>query len=126
MAQVKPDSDETLRLLERIQAGEREAFEELFARHRPYLRQLVGLRVDRRLRGRVDPSDVVQETQLEAFRQLPSFLQRQPMPFRLWLRKTAQERLRMLERRHLEASKRAVGRELPLPDPSSAQQGHQL
>src|SRR5437763_8231828 len=109
MNDVKPDSEETLRLLDQIKAGDREAFEKLFARHRPLLRQMVGHRLDPRLRGRVDPSDVVQETQLEAFRQLPSFLQRQPMPFRLWLRKTVQERLGMLERRHLEASKRAVG-----------------
>jgi RNA polymerase sigma-70 factor (ECF subfamily) len=126
MAEIKPDSEETLLLLGRVQAGEREAFEALFARHRPYLRQLVALRLDSRLRGRVDPSDVVQETQLEAFRQLPSFLQRRPMPFRLWLRKTAQDRLGMLERQHLGAAKRAVGRELSLPDASSVQLAHRL
>jgi RNA polymerase sigma-70 factor (ECF subfamily) len=121
MVQSRPDSEDTLHLLDRIQTGERGAFDELFARYQPFLLQFVGLRLDSRLRGRVDPSDIVQETQLEAFRQLPSFLQRQPMPFRLWLRKTAQERLRMLERQHLEASRRAVGREIPLPDGSAVQ-----
>lgn len=120
MVDVKPDSEETCRLLVRIQAGEREAFEEFFARHRPFLRRLVELRMHSRLRGRLDPSDVVQETQLDAFRQLPDFLKRQPMPFRLWLRKTVQERLRMIERQHLEATKRAVGRERPLADGSSS------
>jgi RNA polymerase sigma-70 factor (ECF subfamily) len=75
--------------------------------------------MDVKLRGRVDPSDVVQETQLEAFRRLPDFLARQPMPFHVWLRKTAYERLLMARRRHIEAAARAVGREVPLPDRSS-------
>src|SRR5262245_55586545 len=125
MVEVKPDSEETRRLLERIQAGEREAFEELFARHRPRLRHLVERRLEAPLRARLDPSDVVQEAHLEAFRRLPDFLERRPMPLRLWLRKTLQERLRMIERQHQEASRRAVGRELPLPD-SSAPLAHQL
>jgi RNA polymerase sigma-70 factor (ECF subfamily) len=126
MVEVKPDSEETCHLLERVQAGEREAFDGLLARYRPFLRQLVDMRLDARLRARLDPSDVVQETQLEAFRRLPDFLERRPMPFRLWLRKTVQERLRMAERRHLEASRRSVGRELPLPDNSSVALAQQL
>src|SRR5262249_51331906 len=126
MVEAKPDSSETLRLLERIQVGECEAFEELFARHRPWLRHLVALRLDPQLRARLDPSDVVQEAHLEAFRRLSDFLGRRPMPFRLWLRKTLMERLRMLERQHLEASRRAVGRELPLPDSSSVPLAQQL
>jgi RNA polymerase sigma-70 factor (ECF subfamily) len=120
MAEVKPDSEVTALLLDRVRAGERTAFEELFARHRPLLRQLVEIRMDTRLRARVDPSDVVQETQLEAFRRLPDYLQRLPMPFRLWLRKAAQERLLMAERQHLGAARRSVKRELALPDNSSA------
>jgi RNA polymerase sigma-70 factor (ECF subfamily) len=126
MVQVRPDSEATRGLLERIRAGERGAFDELFARYQPYLVQFARLRLDARLRGRIDPLDVVQETHLEAFRQLPRFLERQPMPFRLWLRKTAHERLRMLERKHLEANKRAVGRELSLTDGSSVQLVQQL
>jgi RNA polymerase sigma-70 factor (ECF subfamily) len=126
MIEGKPDSEATSRLLDRIRAGEREAFEELFARHRPLLRRLFELRLDPRLRGRLDPSDVVQETQLEAYRQLPSFLERQPMPFRLWLRKEAHERLRMLERQHLEASRRSVYKERPLPEGSAALTAPQL
>jgi RNA polymerase sigma-70 factor (ECF subfamily) len=126
MVEVKPDSEETCRLLERIRAGDREAFDGLLARHRPFLRQLVEMRLDARLRARLDPSDVVQETQLEAFRRLPDFLERRPMPFRLWLRKTVHERLRMAERQHLEASRRAVGRELSIPDASSVLLTQQL
>jgi RNA polymerase sigma-70 factor (ECF subfamily) len=121
MAEITPDSEETQGLLEQARAGDRDAFERLFARYRKYLHQLVELRLDPRLRARVDASDVVQETQLEAFRRLADYLDREPMPFRLWLRKTAQERLGMLQRQHLGAARRAVGREAPLPDVSSLQ-----
>src|SRR5262245_10161331 len=113
MPTIKPDSAATRRLLERARAGEAEAPEQLLARHRPFLRQLVELRLDPRLRARVDPSDVVQEAQWDAFRRLADYLRRRPMPFRLWLRKTAQERLQKFQRQHLEAGRRAAGREVP-------------
>jgi RNA polymerase sigma-70 factor, ECF subfamily len=121
MAETSPDSAETQRLLEQVRAGDRDAFERLFARHRPYLHQVVGWRLDPRLRPRVDPSDVVQETELEAFRRLDDFLQRRPMSFRLWLRKTVCERLLMLERQHIGAARRSVRREIALPEGSSLQ-----
>lgn len=118
MHEPDPDSGETLRLLERIRAGS-PAFDALFERHRGLLRQAVALRFDPVLRARVDPSDVVQEAHMEAFRRLPDYLARQPMPFRLWLWKMAQERLIMARRKHVIASCRAVGHELPLPSRSS-------
>jgi RNA polymerase sigma-70 factor (ECF subfamily) len=121
-----PDSAETQRLLEQVQAGDAEARDQLLARHRPFLHQIVELRLDSRLHARVDPSDVVQEVQLDAFRRLPEYLRRQPMPFRLWLRKTAHERLLKIQRRHLEAGRRAIGREMPLPAQSSLILGQQL
>ena len=123
---VTPDSAETQRLLQLVHEGDPKGFEELFARHRPYLHQVVELRLDPKLRSRVDPSDVVQEAHLEAFRRLPDYLTRRPMPFRLWLRKTAHERLLMIQRRHIHAGRRAVGREVPLPDRSSVQLFQQL
>ena len=126
MPQVSPDSSETTRLLDQVRDGDRDAFEKLFARHRPYLRQVVSLRLDPKLRARVDASDVVQETHLEAVRRLPDYLERRPMPFRLWLRKTAYERLLMIERHHVDAQRRAVGREVALPDRSSLQLFGQL
>lgn len=120
------DSAQTEALLELVRGGDRQAFDRLFALHRPYLCKVVELRLDRRLRARVDPSDVVQEAQLEAFRRLPDFFQRRPMAFRLWLRKTAQERLLMLRRFHLGAEKRAARREVPLPEDSSLLLARQL
>jgi RNA polymerase sigma-70 factor, ECF subfamily len=119
MNEAVPNSAETDRLLQRAQAGDRQAFEELFARYRPYLYQVIALRLDPRLRRRLDPSDVVQEAQVEAFRRLPDFLRRQPMPFRLWLRKTAYERLLKLREQHVEAARRSVEREVRLLDRSS-------
>jgi RNA polymerase sigma-70 factor (ECF subfamily) len=123
---VRPDCEETRRLLERVRAGEREAFEQLFAHHRPTLRRFVERRLDPRLRARIDPSDVVQEAQLEGYGRLPDYLHRDPMPFRLWLRKTAYEQLLKARRRHLEAARRSVAREAPLPDQSSLQLAERL
>jgi RNA polymerase sigma-70 factor (ECF subfamily) len=119
MAESMPDSDETRQLLDRAGVGDPAAFEELFARHRDFLCLVVRLRIDDRLRARVDPSDVVQEAQADAFRRLRDFLDRRPMPFRLWLRKTTQERLLKVQRAHLEAGRRDAGREVPLPEQSS-------
>jgi RNA polymerase sigma-70 factor (ECF subfamily) len=120
------DSDQTGELLEQASRHRPEAVEALLARHRPWLRQVVELRLDRRVRGRVDPSDVVQEAQMEASRRLQEYLCERPVPFRLWLRQLAYERLLMLHRRHVGAVKRSVEREVGLPDGSSALLGRQL
>jgi RNA polymerase sigma-70 factor (ECF subfamily) len=113
------DSAETQRLLTRIRAGERAVFNELFERHRKRLRQAVELRLDRRLRARVDASDIVQESHLEAYRRLDDYLERAPMPFGLWLRKTAQEQIHNHRRAHVKTARRSVLREAALPDRSS-------
>ncbi len=113
------DSTETEQLLRQVRAGERQATAQLLNRHRAYLRRLIELRLDPKLRPRVDPSDVVQEAQMEAHRRLEDYVKQPPLPFRLWLRQIAFDRLLMMRRRHVEAGKRAVGRDLPLPDRSS-------
>jgi RNA polymerase sigma-70 factor (ECF subfamily) len=126
MAQPDADSAQTHRLLEQAQAGQAGAVDQLLSRHRPYLCQLVRLRLDPRLRARVDPSDVVQEAQLEAARRLDTYLRRPEMPFRLWLRQITYDRLLMLRRRHIGAARRAMWREVALPDRSSLALGQQL
>jgi RNA polymerase sigma-70 factor (ECF subfamily) len=119
MDQAKPDTCDTEQLLQQARAGDRQAFEDLFARHRAYLHQVVALRLDPRIRSRLDPEDVVQEAQLEAFRRFGDFLERRPMSFRLWLRKTTYERLLMLQRYHRQVERRSVDREVGLPDGSA-------
>lgn len=126
MEEPKPDSAQTQDLLRQIRAGDRAAFERLFAEHRPELHRFIDLRLDPRLRARIDASDVVQETQMEVLSRLADFLERQPMPFRLWLRKTAYERLLKIRRRHVEAERRSLAREVPLPDHSSFALARQL
>jgi RNA polymerase sigma-70 factor (ECF subfamily) len=119
MVDVRPDSPETLSLLERAGAGDAAALGELIARHRDAVRRFVELRLDPKVRGRIDASDVVQEAHMEAVRRIEDYLARRPMPFHLWLCRTAHENLIRLRRRHVGAAARAVGRENPLPDRSS-------
>lgn len=126
MDESAPDSADIQDLLRQAQTGDRHAFETLFARYRAELRRVIALRLDPKIRARVDPSDIVQETQLEAFCRFPDFLERRPMPFRLWLRKTAYERLLVARRQHVQAARRAVGREVPLPERSSLLLAQQL
>jgi RNA polymerase sigma-70 factor (ECF subfamily) len=126
MAEVRSDSQETQDLLGRIRAGERGAFAQLFAQHQAYLHRLVELRLDTRLRARLDPADVVQEAQLEALRRLDAYLDRPTLPFRLWLRQIACDRALKARRQHVGAARRAVGREVPLPEQSSVLLARQL
>jgi RNA polymerase sigma-70 factor (ECF subfamily) len=120
------DSAETQRLLDQARAGTPGAVNRLLERHRAYVCRFVELRLDPQLRARVDPSDVVQEAQLEAARRLNGYLGDAPMPFRLWLRQIALDRLLMLRRHHRGAARRAVTREAAWPDESSLAFARQL
>jgi RNA polymerase sigma-70 factor (ECF subfamily) len=126
MHQLQPDSAETQGLLQQIRAGDRQAFEQLFARHQAYLHRLVELRLDSRLRPRVDPSDVVQEAYLEALNRLNGYLQRPALPFRLWLRQIAFDRSLKARRQHLGTARRSLEKEVPLPEHSSLALARQL
>jgi RNA polymerase sigma-70 factor (ECF subfamily) len=119
MQLLRPDSDETERLLEQAECGNARVFNDLFSRHREYLLLVVATRLDSRLRRRHDPEDVVQEAQLAAFKRFDDFLERRPMPFRLWLRMTAIEQMLTIKRRELDAEMRNADREVELPDNSA-------
>jgi RNA polymerase sigma-70 factor (ECF subfamily) len=116
---MKPDSAETCGLLEEVRQGDRRALELLLARHRPAMHAVVEARLDAQVRARLDPSDLVQEAQLEVVRRMDDFLERRPMPFHLWVRKTAYQRLLNARRDHRQRARRSVDREEPLPDHSS-------
>jgi RNA polymerase sigma-70 factor (ECF subfamily) len=111
---MRSDSDETKVLLERAGKGDRHAVGELFTRHKDRLRRMVQLRLDRRLQGRIDPSDVLQEAYLSASRSLAEYLQNPSMPFFLWLRMITGRRLHTLHKRHLGTQARDGGREVAL------------
>jgi RNA polymerase sigma-70 factor, ECF subfamily len=102
-------------LIRRAGAGDRQALAVLFHRHRKRLRQMVRLRLDQRLQGRVDPSDVLQEAFLDLAEKLPEYArQRSEIPLFLWLRLVTGERLLRIHRQHLGAAMRDAGREVSL------------
>jgi RNA polymerase sigma-70 factor (ECF subfamily) len=100
-------------LLTRAARGEAAARAELLVRHQERLRQMIAVRLDRRLAARLDPSDVLQEVLAEASEKLSDYLQERPIPFYPWLRQLAWERLAKLHRHHLRAQKRSTLREQP-------------
>ena len=119
------EPSETEDLLLRAARGDREALAALWERHRKRLRQMVRLRLDRRLQGRVDPSDVLQEAYLDLAARLPDFAREWPTPTYLWLRLVTGQRLGQIHRQHLGAAMRDAGREVSLyrgalPQASSA------
>jgi RNA polymerase sigma-70 factor (ECF subfamily) len=99
-------------LLAAAAGGDEAAWGALLDCHRDRLRRMVALRLDQRLQGRIDPSDVIQEAYLEASLRLPEYLRNPAMPFFLWLRFLTRQKLLVLRRFHLEAEKRDAGREV--------------
>jgi RNA polymerase sigma-70 factor (ECF subfamily) len=122
---------ETRRWLEAMAAGDPEGWNRILAAHHERLRRMVAVRLDPRLQGRVDPSDVLQETYLEAALHLPDYLRNPALPFFLWLRLLTAHRLGRLHRQHLGTQRRDVAREMALyqsglPEASSAALAAQL
>ena len=111
------DDTEELRAVQRLATAINDppVLDAALAQHRDRLRRMVALRLDRRLQGRVDPSDVIQEAYLEAARRLPEYLREpEPMPVFLWLRFLAAQALQVLHRKHLGVQARDAGRELSI------------
>src|SRR5262245_60806712 len=99
--------EDTDDLLRRVAAGDHDARGRLLARHRPRLHHMIEVRLDRRLRPRIDPSDVVQDALAEAAQKLSDYARRKPLPFYPWLRRLAWERLVQVHRRHVRAQRRS-------------------
>ena len=109
-----PDQTETQELLQHAGRGEPDAVNRLLDRHRLSLRRMVHLRLDRALARRVDASDVVQDVLLEASRRLDEYIRDPKLPFHLWLRQLAKDRIVDMHRRHRAAQRRSIEREQPL------------
>lgn len=122
---MKDDSTELRDLMQRLAAGDPQALADAFARYRDRLRRMVQMRLDRRLQGRLDASDVLQEAYLDASSRAATYAANPTMPFFLWLRFLTGQRLLMLHRQHLGTKMRDVGQEVSLyrgamPQASSA------
>lgn len=119
---IWPEHTVTQELLADAQRGKSEAVNQLLERHRTALRKLVQLRLDRKIARRVDASDVVQDVLLEANQRLQEYMANPCMPFHLWLRHLAKDRMIDMHRRHRGAQRRSLDRERSLAAPQFGDQ----
>jgi RNA polymerase sigma-70 factor (ECF subfamily) len=113
LASVPPDPVE---LLQAARAGDRPALGRLLELYRNYLRLLARLQVGRRLRGKADPSDLVQEAFLAAQRTFAQFRGSSEAELVDWLRQILASKLVDLARRYLGTGQRDVRLERQLAD----------
>ena len=106
-----PEGEKTIQLLAGVRNGDDAAMNTLLERHRLAVRRMVQMRMDQAIARRVDASDVVQDVMLEASTRLQNYLQNPGMPFHLWLRQLAKDRIIDMHRRHRVAQRRSVDRE---------------
>lgn len=109
-----PEADETEALLRRVAESDARAADQLWERYRPALRRMIDMRLDHALMRRMDASDIVQDVLLRASERLADYLRDPSMPFHLWLRRIATDRVIDAHRRHRVAGKRSMDRERPL------------
>lgn len=108
---MSDNPEELQELLDRSAASDPTAVGRLFGLHRERLGRMIRLRLDRRLRGRLDASDVLQEAFLEFATALPAYLKDPRAPFYVWLRCITARKMHSLHRRHLGTRMRDAGRE---------------
>lgn len=109
-----PETDKTQQLLDGIKRGDAEAVNRLLDRYREAVHRMVQMRLDQKIKRRVDVSDVVQDVLVEANRRLRDYLKNPPMAFHLWIRQIAKDRIIDAHRRHRTSGKRSVDREQAL------------
>ena len=119
----EPPPDDEAPLINRIIRGDRDALAELFTLYRPRLWRMVNFRLDPRLRGRVDPDDILQDAWMNAVTRINNFLTDASRSCFIWFRMIVQQTLIDVHRRHLGADKRSAARERSLhqagPDSTS-------
>ena len=128
---MEKDSGDSVDLIARAQAGDRQALNALLGRYRDRLLRMVEMRLDTRLRARFDASDVLQEACVEVAEHLEDYLRDPKLPLFLWLRLLVGQRLMKLHRHHLGTQMRDASREVvlyrgALPAASSATLAAQL
>ncbi len=111
------NNDETIRddsLIQLALQGDKAALAELFQHYRKRLRNMVDLRMDHRIQGRVNPSDVLQEAFIDLANQLANYNKDPKLPFFVWVRRLTGQRLAKVHRHHLGAAKRDAALEVSL------------
>jgi RNA polymerase sigma-70 factor (ECF subfamily) len=94
--------------LQEARGGSDEALGQLLESYQPYLVLLARVQIGQRLRGKVDPDDLVQEVFLEAHRQFAKFRGTTEQELTAWLRSILAGRLTMTVRRYVGAKGRDV------------------
>lgn len=113
-----PEAEKTQELLAGVQGGDPDCVNRLLDRHRDSLRRMVQMRLDQKIQRRVDVSDVIQDVLVEASRRLSEYVKAPGLPFHLWLRQIAKDRIIDAHRRHRGSAKRSVDKERPLAVPA--------
>ena len=113
-------------LIGRWRNGEDGAFAELFEQYRVGLKNMVRTRIGGQLAARLDASDVVQESYLDAFGKSQQYIKNPQVGFYVWLRGVTHDRLMKMQRMHLGAQQRAVSNEVRLSNRSSMMLAAQL
>lgn len=119
---IWPSDDQTDTLLAAARDGDADAVNRLLEKHRDPVRRLVEMRLDRKVRRRVDVSDVVQEVMIDANARLQKYLDNPAMAFHLWVRQIASDRIIDTYRRHRASAKRNMDREQSMTVPGRADQ----
>jgi RNA polymerase sigma-70 factor (ECF subfamily) len=114
-------SEETDDLVNRAIHGDKAALAVLFGIYRPRLHRIVNFRLDRRIYGRVDAEDVLQEAYLNVEQRMKSLLPDRPATFFIWLRQIVSHTLSDVHRRHLGAQKRSAKRDISIHGGYSAE-----
>lgn len=99
--------------LQRLKDGGETALAALFSEYRERLERLIEFRLDQRLRSRVDPADVLQETYLEVSRRYLEYVNGASVAFFVWLRQMTLQTLIDIQRRHF-GQKRTPQQEIKL------------
>ena len=111
---MKNSTSDTEILLGRARGGDCGALADLFEQHRGRLEQMVRVRLDRRLQGRLDPADVLQDAYLDVARRFREYAADPAVPFFLWLRFLTGQKLVDLHRQHLGTKMRNADLEVSL------------